>query len=568
MQWARPVIPLAGRALEYLSSEVRGLHAAAYVLAACAVLSSLLALVRDRLFAHEFGASATLDIYYAAFRIPDLLFVATGALVSVYILIPELVRRSEEKQRDYLDTIIIGFSVLAVIASGIAALFAPYILTFSFPEYTSAQMDMLIPLTRLLLLQPILLGLSNILAAVTQARHRYTLYALSPLLYNIGIIIGIVGLYPKWGLMGLGVGVILGAFLHMAVQIPSALADGFFLRFPRFAEPRALLSTAAISLPRALALSMSQLTFFGLVAMGATLVTGSVAVFMFAYNLHAVPLAIIGASYSVAAFPTLASALARGERNAFVEHVAIAARYVIFWSVPASALILVLRAHIVRVILGSGAFDWTDTRLTAAAFALLSFSLVSQAIMLLLVRGYYAAGKTFAPFFVSAGMALCTLGLAFVVLHAYVDPRMLASLEALLRVSEVPGTGVLGLAAAYALISVGGTLVMLLLFERRFGGLLSRVTIPFAQSVLAACAGAACAYLGLAVIGVYTDMSSPLSVLFAGIGGGVCGIGGVALAYSLLGSVEYRETVAALRARLWRTAEKTEEVVLVASAEE
>lgn len=562
------MIALAGRAFRFLSSEVRGLHAAAYVLAVCALLSSLLALARDRLFAQEFGASATLDIYYAAFRIPDLIFVATGALVSVYILIPELVRRSEKEQREYLDTIVLGFSLLAISLSGVVALGAPALLALAFPEYTGVQAETLVWLTRLLLIQPIFLGLSNIVAAVTQARHRYAIYALSPLLYNLGIIIGIVSLYPMWGMTGLALGVILGAFLHLAIQIPSVLADGFFLRMPRFSDTAGLWKTVSVSVPRALALSMNQITFFMLVAFGATLATGSVAVFVFAYNLHAVPLAIIGASYSVAAFPTLARALAQGEKDAFVEHVAVAVRYVIFWSVPASALILVLRAYIVRVVLGSGAFDWTDTRLTAAAFALLALSLVSQGVMLLLVRAYYAAGKTFVPFFVSLGMTVATVVGAFALLRAYVDPGMLAIIEEMLRVPNVPGTAVLGLAIAYSTASILGTVVMVILFERRFGGLVRRAYVALGHACVAGIVAGACGYAGLSLIGMYADMSSSFSVFLTGLGGGVCGIAGAALAYALVESPEYRDTIESLRARLWRGTEKSRDVILVSSVEE
>lgn len=562
------MIALTNRALQYLSAEVRGLQAAAYVLAACALLSSLLALVRDRLLANAFGASSTLDIYYAGFRIPDLIFVSIGALVSVYILIPELVRRTERAQWAYIDTVVLGFSALALFVSGIAAYFAPTLLSFTFPEYTGGEALMLVDVTRVLLLQPFLLGLSNVLAAITQARHRYAIYALSPLLYNIGIIIGIVFLYPAWGLSGLAAGVVLGAFLHLMIQVPSVVADGFLLRVPRFSEPRALFDTVKTSIPRALALSMSQLTFFGLIAIAATLVSGSVAVFMFAFNLHAVPLAIIGASYSVAAFPTLALALSRGERTHFIEHVATAARYVIFWSIPASALILVLRAHIVRVILGSGAFDWTDTRLTAAAFAILAFSLVSQGITLLIVRAYYAAGRTFIPLFVATIMAAFTLLLAFLVMYAYIDPRILSTMEEFLRVPGIPGTAVLGLALAYSLASLLGTLILVLLFERRFRGFLARVHSAVTESVVAGGVGAVAAYLALAAIGFFADMTSSLDVFLAGLGGGIAGIAGASVAYYVLGSREFAETLAAVRARLWRRAEKKDEIVLASSAED
>src|SRR3989344_1779466 len=178
----------------------------------------------------------------------------------------------------------------------------------------------------------------------------------------------------------------------------------------------AFLETVAISIPRTLTLSMNQLAFVGLTVLAAALSEGSIAVFMFAFNLMSVPLVVIGASYSVAAFPTLASALSKGRVSEFIEYVATAARYVLFWSLPAVALIVVLRAHIVRVVLGSGSFDWTDTRLTAAVFAILILSLAAQGLSLLLTRAYYAAGRTFVPFFISVGSCAATIILAGVFL--------------------------------------------------------------------------------------------------------------------------------------------------------
>src|SRR5262249_29258232 len=148
-----------------------------------------------------------------------------------------------------------------------------------------------------ILLQPIVLGLSNVFAAITQARHRYALYSISPLLYNVGIIIGIVVLYPLFGLPGLAWGVVLGSLFHLGIQIPSVIADGFLRRFPRIRDAGALFETATLSVPRALALSMSQIAYLGLIVLAGNLASGSVAVFTFAYNLQTVPLSIIGASY-------------------------------------------------------------------------------------------------------------------------------------------------------------------------------------------------------------------------------------------------------------------------------
>ncbi|MDB5237800.1 MAG: hypothetical protein JWM46_70 [Candidatus Kaiserbacteria bacterium] len=556
-----------GRALKYLSSEVRGLHAAAYVLAACALLSSLLAMVRDRMLAQTFGASTSLDIYYAGFRIPDLIFVATGALVSVYMLIPELSRRSDPQQKSYIDTIIVGFSIFAVAVSAVAALLAPLILSLMFPEYTGAHATQLIDITRIILLQPIILGLSNILAAITQVRHRYALYALSPLLYNLGIIFGVEFLYPMWGITGLAWGVVIGACLHLGIQIPSIVGDGFLRRFPRFSEPKALINTAFISLPRALALSMNQITFFGLTALAATLTSGSIAVFMFAYNLQAVPLSIIGASFSVAAFPTLAAALSKGDTKEFIGHVAIAARYVFFWSVPASMLILVLRAYVVRVILGSGAFDWTDTRLTAAAFALFSLSLAAQGLTLLLVRGYYAAGRTFVPLIVAVGVALGTLAIAFMTLHVLDNDDILFWVQSTLRVEGLQGSSVIALAFAYTVAQILGAVALVIHFEYRFSGFFTQVWRSILESLFAGIAGALGVYGALMVAGFFVTTDTSASIFFLGLGGGTFGIIVAMAAYHAIGSREYGETLAAIRGKLWRKAQ-VEGVTIVASAEE
>jgi putative peptidoglycan lipid II flippase len=564
---ARTAADRARNALRFLSVEVRGLQAAASVLAMSALLSSLLALVRDRLLAHSFGASTTLDIYYAAFRVPDLIFVATGALVSVYMIIPELAKRSDTSQRDYIDTVVSGFSLLAVFVCAVAALFAPLIVHALFPQLVAhGHGEIVVAMTRIMLLQPILLGLSNILAAITQAKYRYALYSLSPLLYNIGIILGVAVFYPMLGIRGLAWGVIVGAALHVLIQLPSAYSDGFFRRLPRLREPSALWSTVVISLPRALSLSMNQITFIGLTALAGYLAPGSIAVFMFAFNLQAVPLAVIGASYSVAAFPTLAASIAKGEMEEFISLISTAARYVLFWSLPASALIIVLRAHIVRVILGSGAFDWTDTRLTAAAFALFSLSLVAQGIMLLLVRGYYAAGRTFVPFLISLGTLLLTLFMGALSIFVFKVDIVGPLIERMLRVQDLPGTAVLGLPFVYAFVTIIACITLVLHFEYRFGGFMHRTIRAVIESLFAAVSAGAGAYVFLFFISPFIVPSTSVSIFMQGFTAGVFGIIIAMFAYFAAGSQELREVFAASRARIWRRA--PEEGTLVASAEE
>lgn len=558
------------RVFRLLSFEVRGIQSAVYVLAAFALLSSLLALLRDRLLAGSFGAGTELDLYYAAFRVPDLVFVALGALVSVYVLIPELARRDINAQKDYIDTVVVGFSILAICAGSVAALLAPRLLAYLFPQFVETGfLPTLVSLTRIMLLQPVLLGFSNIFAAITQTKYRYTLYASSPLFYNFGIILGIIVLYPIWGLAGLAWGVVIGALLHAGIQIPAIVRDGFFRKLPHLGDVSVLLNTAAVSVPRALALSMNQVTFIGLAALAGTLAVGSISVFMFAFNLYSVPLAIIGASYSVAAFPALALSLAKGRQSEFIKNIANAARHIFFWSLPATALVIVLRAHIVRTVLGSGAFDWTDTRLTAASLAMLSLALVGQGIMLLLVRGYYAAGRTFTPFFVSCGIALGTIGLGEILIRIMENTAVLSFIQVLLRVEDIQGSNVLALAIAYAVATLIGTIFLAFCFERRFRGFLAQIGRSFAEGIVAAFGGGVAAYATLVIIGPLVFSSTLASVLTKGFAAGVAGIIAAGLAYALLGNREFAETIAEIRGRLWRGFIREEGgTEIVASAEE
>lgn len=546
----------AGKAFSFVTGEVRGLQAAAYILALSSLLSSLLALLRDRLLAHLFGAGPELDIYYAAFRIPDAVFIGIGALVSAYMLIPELSRRDEAGQRRYLDSVVTGFGLMVALVGACAAVAAPWILARAFPLIVaSGGLEELTTLTRILLLQAMFLGFSNVAAAVTQFKHRYALYAVSPLVYNLGIIFGAWILYPVYGLAGLAWGVVIGAGAHVGIQLPSIARDGYLRHVPVLSEFSAFLETVRLSLPRALSLSMNQIAFFALLALAGTLTAGSISVFTFAYNLQGVPLAIIGASYATAAFPTLAYAYSKGKSDVFLAQLSIAARQILFWSIPAIALVVVLRAHIVRAVLGSGAFDWTDTRLTAAALALFAISLTAQSLSLLLIRACYASGKTLVPFVVSAVGAGLTIALGVELLNVVQHRGISDFLEVFLRVEDVAGTEILMLSLAYAVASIVSALALVMYFQIRFGTFFAEISRTFGESLAAAFAAGAAAYATLHVIGDITLASTVLSVLLKGAAAGALGCMAAIVVYFMLGSREYAENVLALRRRIWRDVE-------------
>ncbi len=534
--------------LSAMGLEVRGMHQAAYLLAAFALLSQLLGLVRDRLLAGSFGASHTLDIYYAAFRVPDLLFATVASLLSLYALLPVLSKLEQEGRGSagFLSKVLLLFFAVMAVFAAILFVLAPRIALLIAP---GLQSPTLVTLMRILLLQPILLGASNIVASFTQLRHRFLLYSISPLLYNFGIIFGIVMLYPKLGLAGLGWGVVIGAALLLLVQLP------FFAQEERRHESwpavlRSVRQVLALSVPRTLALASGQISLLILTAMASFLSPGSIAVFAFAFNLQGVPLAIIGVSYSVAAFPTLSRLHAQGERSEFMRHIEAALRHMLFWAIPATMFVIVLRAQLVRTILGAGAFDWQDTRLVAAALALFIISLCAQSVSLLVARAYYAAGKTAKPLLfalLSVGAVVVSALLLSTAFHT--SPLWRNFLESLLRVSDLPGTTVLILSFAYALGALVQAAAGLWNFSRDFEmhlGALRRLAFEsFAASVI----GGAAAYGTLAFVGRFVEVESAHGVVVQGLVGGVVGLAVTACTLALLKNRELIEAYGSLHKR-------------------
>ena len=531
-----------------MNIEVRGMHQAAYLLALFALLSQLLALVRDRLLASSFGATHTLDVYYAAFRVPDLLFATAASLLSLYALLPVLSRleaRGSGSTGFLSKTLLVFFVSMSVLAA-VLFIFAPYLAALVAPGIAG---DNLAVLMRILLLQPILLGASNILASLTQLRHRFVLYSVSPLLYNLGIIFGIAVLYPRMGLPGLAWGVVFGAAMHLALQVPffsSERAGAMPLR-EAFGYIKEVLK---LSVPRTLALSMGQVSLLVLTALASFLAPGSIAVFTFAFNLQAVPLAIIGVSYSVAAFPTLSRLHAAGESGEYLRHIEAALRHVLFWAIPATVFVIVLRAQLVRTILGTGAFDWEATRLTAAALALFAVSLCAQSVTLLIARAYYAAGRSARPLmFASASVAVSVLSASALTAAFHPSGFWRYFLESLLRVADIPGTTVLMLALGYCLGALAQAGLGLYFFSRDFAlpmGPLRRLTF---ESFTASVIGGAAAYGALAYLGSRLNLDTVVGIVSQGAIAGTIGLIITAVTLALLKNKELVEAYGSLRRR-------------------
>lgn len=552
------------RILNFVYKGFDGLHEAALLLALSALSSQFLALFRDRLLAGKFGAGLELDIYYASFRIPDLVYVfAVSLIVSVSVLIPVFLGKfSDEKKTEnerkeeasrFINSVFSIFMILILSLSVILFFVVPYLVEFIAPGFGENEAKELIALTRILLLSPVFLGFSGILSSITQSFNKFFIYALAPIFYNLGIIFGIIFLYPVFGLNGIAVGVLFGAFLHFAIQIPVVYKLGFLPRFEIVKNLSDIKKVFLLSLPRAFGLSVTQFVITIFVALASKISIGSITVFTFAFNLQSVSLAVIGASYSVAAFPTLARFFTENRKEEFLSYILVAGRHIIFWSVPLAGLFIVLRAQIVRVILGTGAFDWADTRLVAAALAVFIFSLVSQSLVLLFVRGYYASGETKKPIIINIASSVIIIISAFIFIELFNSfPFIRIFFEDLLRVNGVDGSTVLALPIAYSFGMLLNGIVLWRIFEKDFGRLsgLRRVS---AQSVASTVVIGVVAYVSLSMFNNVFDINTFIGIFFQGLLSGVTGIVAGVSVLLVLKNRELEEIIKSFRHKFWRT---------------
>ncbi len=539
-----------------LNKEISGLHQAAYLLGFFAICSQVLALFRDRILASQFGAGDTLDLYYSAFRIPDLLFVTIASLVSISVLIPFLIEhfeKGEKEAKEFIDSVFSFFFGFMAVAGVVVFFATPYLMALLFPVFKNSEsFTELVTLTRILLLSPVFLGFSNLLASITQVHRRFFIYAISPVVYNIGIILGIVFLYPIFGISGLGFGVVIGAFFHFAIQIPFIASKKMLPRFRlkiTFAFIKKIIYT---SIPRTITVSSNEIAKLFLISLASFFVTGSISIFNFSLNLQSVPFSIIGVSYSLAAFPTLTRLFSGGHHEEFLKQIVASTRHIIFWSIPVSVLFIVLRAQIVRTVLGAGEFNWDDTRLTAAALALFVFSLLAQNLTTLFVRSYYAQGKTKTP------LIMNLLSAGFIVLSSFVLVRFFeASLffrnfvESILKVSDTPGTIVLMLPLGFTLGSIINLVIYWVAFNRQFKNFSSSVSRTFFDVFSASVIMGFVTYSFLAVFDSVFNINTLIGIFMQGFLSGVVGIISAVITLFLLKNKELQEVWATLHKKIW-----------------
>lgn len=539
-----------------IEREIKTLNQAALLLGIFAFLSLLLGFVRDRLLAHFFGAGNELDIYYAAFRIPDFIFVTVASVVSLSVLIPFVIEKESEgreRLKSFIDSLFSFFGLLMLVVSAAALAFMPEIAGILFKGMSHESLEKLVSLSRLMLLSPIILGFSNLFGSLTQAFNRFTIYALAPLLYNLGIILGIVVLGEKIGVYGVAAGVVFGAILHAGIQVPFLLKASLLPKFTHAFDFMMVLRIAKISFPRTITLAMSSITVLFLTSFASLMAEGSISVLSFSNNLQSVPLSLIGVSYSLAAFPTLSRRFQEKNILAFVEQMVSTTRFIILWSLPLTALFVVLRAQVVRVVLGTGLFDWNDTRLTAAALSLFVISSLFQCLNLLFMRGFYSAGFTKKPFYVNLFSTAFIFAAAYGLVKIFYASAMFRFfVGALLKVDDLPNTAVLMLPLAFSLGTLVNGAFLWRAFEREFPGFTKGVVRALLESFGVSIIMGAAAYLGLEIFDIFFNTSTVVGLFLQGLLAGLFSIAVGILVFVGLKNKETKDVWQVIHSRFWR----------------
>jgi putative peptidoglycan lipid II flippase len=466
----------------------RGIAQAAGLVVIGFALSRLLGLVRDVIVAAIFGAGQTFDVFTTASRPPETIFfvVAGGALGSAFI--PTFVGYVARGQRDdawRMAGSVANLIVLILAAiSLLGAIFSRFVVTALLaPGFTDpAAIDLTARLMRIMLLTPAIFGVSGLLMGLLNAHQRFLLPALAPALYNAGIIFGALALSPSLGIDGLAWGTVIGALLHLGVQVPGLLALkpryalAIDLRHPGVWEVARLMG------PRVLGLAIVQINLWVQLILASGMVEGSISALRWAFVVMLLPQGVIAQSVAIAVFPTFSAQAAREDRAGLQSTLGRVLRAVLFLSIPATVGLIVLRLPLVQVIFQRGAFQPQASEAVAWALLFFGLGLVSHSLLEVVTRAFYALHDTRTPVLIGGGAMILNVILSL----------------ALMRVIGQPGSLVRGpfggLALANTLATTLEALALLILLRPRVGGLdgprLGRAVLK---------SGAACAGMGLAL---------------------------------------------------------------------
>lgn len=394
---------------KWLEQQQRSILSAALIITVANVVSSVSGLIRERLLiGYFFGSTESQKAYEAlqvAFQIPDALFqlIVLGAVSAAFIPTFAALKKKSEAEAYHVASAVMTLTVLAFgAAAGVVFVFAePITLLRTGSAFTHDQLVIVVQLTRVMLLAQFFFAISNFLTGILQSYQRFIVPAMAPVLYNIGIMLGVVLFSGQLGIYSAGAGVVLGAMLHMLVQLPLVRKLGFRWRFTLDWRHAAVKKILLLMPPRFLTVGITEIQHLALTFFATTIGNLSFAIINLGLRLMAIPIRLFGVPISQASLPFLSEESEEQDKKQFNQLVIQALHQIAFFAVPAAVMLLILRVPIVRLVFGADNFPWSTTVMTGRVVAVMALSIAAQAMTQLLIRVFHAMKDTTTPFLVT-----------------------------------------------------------------------------------------------------------------------------------------------------------------------
>ncbi|MEX0617297.1 MAG: murein biosynthesis integral membrane protein MurJ [Candidatus Woykebacteria bacterium] len=400
------------------------LLSAAVIMMFLMLASRMLGLVRNWFLAGTFGVGSALDAYNTGFVLPDLVAVVliNGALSVAFIpIFTTYISQKGERDAWEMASSVLNLSLMVFLFAGVFIfLFPEQLNKLIVPGLDSDTASAAASLTRVIIFGELLLVVGSFLTASLQSYHRFIAPALAPVAYNLGIIFGIVFLSPHLHIIGVGLGVLIGAFFHVLIQLMILKHLGYEY-FPKldFKNP-GVQKVIKLSIPRSIGIGLGQLEWTISIFFASLLPQGSIAILRFAGDIQNFPIALFGSTIAIASFPTFSYEWASNKLEQFKTTFLSSLHQVLYLAIPLSVIFMTLRIPVVRLLLGSGLFDWPATVATATTVSYFAVGIFAQAGFLLVTRAFYAMHDTLTPLRVAfASLALhIVAGYLFIVVYS------------------------------------------------------------------------------------------------------------------------------------------------------
>lgn len=375
-----------------------GLKAASLILIAASLVSYVAGLFRDLILSYFFGATEAADVYYTAFLVPDLIFNLTVAGVLGGVFIPIFSKKllnSKKEAEQFAGAFIITSQMLVVVVSVFAYLVMPFIAETFFADASLEQRRQIVEMSRIMLVSPVIFALSNSLGTVLMSFKHYLSYALSPALYNFGIIAGIILFHDQYGIYSAVYGVLIGLILHLAIRFFDLWNLDF--KFKWGFKSEGLWEMYKLSIPKSLGLVFWQLSVWVYNIIGYSMVAGSIAAFNYARNVQSFAVSLFGIAVATAVFPYIVDSVNEGRLKEASVKVETAFLQILFYTVPAAFGVFALSTEITTFLFGRGNFDSQAVILTSVIMYFFAFSIPFEGLIHLLSRVFYAFKKVWTP---------------------------------------------------------------------------------------------------------------------------------------------------------------------------